>query len=163
MRYSKRMLSSEKGFILITAIMACIILFALTFLVLNLSTSDLKVSAQNVGQKKASSSAETGIHRMIQNFDPDPADFSNTGKYNTQFQVDASNDPASVYTISTPTMPTTGPAFLPLTGYSIGGGQQWGQKRFLVNVEGRNTAYNTNASIHAGVGYGPVEISTMMR
>jgi Tfp pilus assembly protein PilX len=45
--------SSEQGFALVTALMACAILFALAMLVLNLSTSDLKVSARNVGDKKA--------------------------------------------------------------------------------------------------------------
>jgi len=159
MEYSKRILSSEKGFILLTAIMACLILFALTLLIINLTTSDLQISAQNVGQKKAISAAETGIHRLMQNFDPQDMAASAT----TNAQVDSTNDPNSRYTISSPTQPTDGPVFLPLTGYAISGGQQWGQRRYNVDVTGINTAYNTRVTIGTGIGYGPVEISTMMR
>ena len=137
--------------------MACVILFALAILIINLSTSDLRVSSKSVGQKKALSAAETGIHRMIQNFNPQNLAASTS----TNVQVDATNDPASVYTIGQPGPPTSGPLFLPMTGYSIGGGQTWGQRRYVVNVDGRNTAYDTKVTIQTGVGYGPVEISTM--
>lgn len=149
--------SSEKGFALVTALMACALLFALALLIIQLSTGDLKVSVKNVGEKKAMIAAETGIHRMMQNFDPQNL----TNSTATNQQVDATNDPASVYTIGAPTSPANGPVFLPMTGYSIGGGQSWGQRCFVVNVEGRNTAYGTHATIQTGVGYGPVEISTM--
>ena len=61
MRYnSKKILSSEKGFILLTAILACVILLALAILIINLSTSDLRVSSKTVGEKKAMSAAEAG-------------------------------------------------------------------------------------------------------
>jgi Tfp pilus assembly protein PilX len=160
MLYSKRILSSEKGFILILAIMACVILFALAMLVINLSTSDLRVSSKNVGQKKALTAAETGIHRMIQNFNPQ--NLSNSATTGS-VQVDAANDPASVYTIGTPATPADGPVFLPMIGYAIGGGQTWGQRRYVVDVEGRNTSYVTQVTIRTGVGYGPVEISTIYK
>lgn len=137
--------------------MACLILFALTMLILNLSTSDLRVSSQSVGHKKAMIAAETGIHRMMQSFDPQNL----ASSAQTNIQVDAANDPASVYSISAPTTPTHGPVFLPMTGYSIGGGQTWGQRRFDVSITGRNTSYGTTVTIGTGIGYGPVEISTM--
>jgi Tfp pilus assembly protein PilX len=159
MEYSKRTLSSQNGFILLTALMACLILFALTFLILNLSTSDLRVSSQTVGQKKAMVAAEAGIHRMMQNFDPQ--NLATTVINNVQ--VDSANDPKSIYSISAPTTPTSGPLFLPLTGYSIGGGQTWGRRRYDVNVTGSNTTYHTTVTIGVGIGYGPIEISTMMR
>jgi len=159
MRLIKTRLSSEKGFALLTAIMACVILFALAMLILQLSTGDLRVSSKSVGEKKAMSAAETGIHRMMQNFDPhNLAATAATGQ-----QVDPGNDPASVYTIGAPAAPTTGPIFLPMTGYSIGGGQSWGQRRYVADVTGRNTSYNTQVTINTGVGYGPIEISTMSR
>jgi len=159
MGYSKSRLSSEKGFALITAIMACVILFALAMLILNLSTGDLRVSARSVGDKKAMSAAETGIHRMVLNFNPENLAASAVAN----IQVDPANDPATVYTIGTPAVPTFGPIFLPMSGYSIGGGQSWGQRRYVVNVAGRNTSYNTQANINTGVGFGPIEISTMSR
>ena len=159
MQSSKSRLSSERGFALITALMACVILFALAMLIINLSTGDLRVSSRSVGDKKAMSAAETGVHRMMQSFNPQSMSASAV----TSVQVDPANDPASVYTVSAPASPSTGPVFLPMQGYSIGGGQSWGQRRFEVNVEGRNTAYDTRANIRTGIGYGPVEISTMFR
>ncbi len=160
MRFSgKKILRSQKGFVLLTAIIACVILLALTALVINLSTGDLRVSSQSVGHKKAMSAAEAGIHRLMQNFDP----LNTTASAVIDIQVDSTNDPASVYTISTPSIPTTSPTFLPLSGYSIGGGQQWGQRVFTVDVTGRNTNYRTIVTIGTGIGYGPVESSTMMR
>lgn len=158
MRYSKKILSSEKGFILVVAVMACAILFALTMLIINLSTSDLRVSSKLVGEKKALSAAEAGLHRLMQNFDPQNPTASETSNF---VVIDSTNDPSSVYKIIQSAVPNAGPIFMPMTGYSIGGGQSWGQKRFTVEVEGRNTAYDTKVNIQSAVGYGPVEISTM--
>jgi Tfp pilus assembly protein PilX len=155
----EKIMPSQKGFALVTAILACAILFALAMLVIYLSTSDLRTSGRSVGEKKALNAAETGIHRMIQNFDPQDLAASSS----TNVQVDAANDPASVYTIGTPGNPASGKLFLPMTGYSIGGGQSWGQRHYAVIVEGRNTSYGTHAEIETGLGYGPIEITTMSR
>ena len=152
-------LSAESGFALVAAILACVILFALAMLVIHLSTQDLRTSAKNIGDKKAMAAAETGIHQMMSTFDPQS--LGSSARTNTQ--VDSANDPNSVYTIGTPTRPTSGPTFLPMTGFSIGGGQSWGQSRYVVTVTGRNTAYDTSVSIDTGIGYGPIEISTMSR
>jgi len=169
MRYSNKILSSEKGFILILAIMACVILFALAMLVINLSTGDLRVSSKNVGEKKALTAAETGIHRMMHDFDPQNVALSAVTSTTTNavqvngvwyVPVDLTNDPASVYNIGTPDTPANGPVFRPMVGYAIGGGQTWGQRCYVVDVEGRNTSYVTQVTIRTGVGYGPVEIST---
>ena len=155
----KNVLFSQQGVALVTAILACVILFALAMLVLYLSTSDLRVSGRTVGEKKALNAAEVGIHRMIQNFDP-----SNLSGYPLNDQaVDADNDPYSRYTIGVPGKPSSGNLFLPMSGYSIGGGQSWGQRHYAVTVEGRNTAYGTRVQIETGLGYGPIEITTMSR
>jgi Tfp pilus assembly protein PilX len=154
-----KIISSQKGFALVTAILACVILFALAMLVIYLSTSDLRTSGRSVGEKKALNAAETGIHRMIQNFDPQNLAASSS----TNVQVDSTNDPASVYSIGIPANPASGRLFLPMIGYSIGGGQSWGQRQYTVAVEGRNTSYGTHVDITTGIGYGPVEITTMSR
>jgi Tfp pilus assembly protein PilX len=148
MQSSRRRLSSEKGFALITAIMACVILFALAMLILNLSTGDLRVSARSVGDKKAMSTAEAGIHRLMQqmnqNFDP-----LNQGAFvATNIQVDPGNDPASVYTIRLPILPTPGPASFPLAGYA-----NYVQQRYNFDVTGTNNAYNTRMEVGVAVGY----------
>lgn len=149
----------EGGFALIAAILACMVLLALGMVVINLSTQDIRVSARVVGDKKALSAVEYGIHTVTQGFDPTNPAASNVANV----QVDAANDPSTKYTIGTPARPTTGPETIPLVGYAIGGGQQWGQDRYDVAVTGVNTAYGTEVDVGVGLGYGPVEISTMSR
>jgi hypothetical protein len=105
--------------------------------------------------------AETGIHRMMQNFDPQ--NLAASAATQVPIDPDPTHDQSSVYSIGTPANPTSGPTFLPLAGYSIGGGQSWGQRRYVVTVTGQNTTYNTRVDIATGVGYGPIEISTMSR
>jgi len=149
---------SERGFALVAAIMACLILLAIGMLVIYLSTGDLRISARVVGDKKALTAAESGIHRLMQTFDP-----QNMSATTPRTQVDASNDPNSFYSIGAAVSPTTGPATIPMAGFAIGGGQQWGQARFNVDVTGENTTYNSTVTIGLGLGFGPVEISLMHR
>ena len=59
-----------KGFALVMAIMAIMILMALGFLAISVTTGDLKITSRIVGEKKALSAAETGIHRLMRNFNP---------------------------------------------------------------------------------------------
>ena len=157
MQSNRKRESSEKGFALATALMACAILFALAMLIIQLSTGDLRVSVRNVGEKKASIAAEAGIQQLLTNFDPaSPPAASN-------IPVDTVNAPGSVYSFTAPAPPATGPAYAPMKGYSIGGGQQWGQRRYVGSVTGQNTNYNSSVTIDVGMGYGPIEISTMSR
>lgn len=152
-------LSSERGFILVAAILACMILLAVGILALTMSGQDVKISSRVVGEKKAFSACESGVHKLITALNPENL----TGSAVTNVQVDSSNDPASLYTIGTPIHPSTGPGMLPLSGYSIGGGQVWGQTIYNATVTGTNTNYNSRAQISVGLGYGPVEMTTISR
>jgi hypothetical protein len=146
MRYNRERQSSEQGFALVTALMACAILFALAMLVLNLSTSDLKVSAQNVGDKKAAIAAETGLQQVLIGGDP-----KNLAPV-TDAPVDAVNAPGSVYSFATPGPPPSSsgrPAFASMPGYSA----PLGQARYETTVTGRNTRYGTSVQVDIGVGY----------
>jgi hypothetical protein len=145
----------KKGFALVTAILAIMILMALGLLALSVTTGDLKITSRIVGEKKALSAAETGIHRLMQNFDPSDI----TGAQVTDTQVDAAADPTSRYSINNVGLPASGSAFLPLKGYAIGGGKSWGQRRYVGQVTGTNTKYNSSVTIAVGMGYGPVPIS----
>lgn len=149
----------EKGFALIAALLTIWVLTAVGILVFTVSTQDIRISSRLVGEKKAFAAAEAGIHSLTQTLNP--ANLSGSSVSNVQ--VDSSNDPDSKYTIGTPTRPTSGPSVVPLPGYAIGGGQQWGQERFIARVTGTNTRYNSMVQIDVGVGYGPVEISTLYR
>jgi hypothetical protein len=148
--------NSEEGFALIAAIMACLILLALGMLVISLSTQDIRVSTKIVGEKRALAAADTGISALSQVFDPQ----------NPILVPQTTNraDGVSSYTFNYPaTRPTVGPITIPLAGFSIGGGQRWGQSRYNLDVVGRNTEYSTQVTVGVGMGYGPVEMSTMSR
>jgi Tfp pilus assembly protein PilX len=151
--------SSERGFALVTALMACAILFALAMLIIQLSIGDLQVSSKNVGDKKAAIAAEAGVHRLMRNFDPENMAAAQVNAA----QVNAAADPNSRYTIGSVGRPASGPDALPLKGYSIGGGQQWGQRRYMGSVTGVNENYKSAVTIDVGIGYGPIEITTMSR
>lgn len=172
MEYNRKKQSSEKGFALAAALMACAILFALAMLIIQLSTGDLKVSSKNVGDKKAASAAESGLHSMIQSFDPAPSTWTAANNYTTNcaattptyiwLPVASGADPDSEYAICAPAPPTSGPVSLPMPGYSSGGGKTWVQTRFIGRVVGHNkkVAYQTKVEIDTGVGYGPVPSGT---
>ena len=148
--------NSEAGFALIAAIMACLILLALGMLVISLSTQDIRVSAKIVGEKRALAAADTGVNSLSQTFDPQNPILVPT----TVMRADG----VSSFTVNYPaTRPTVGAITIPLAGYSIGGGQRWGQSRYNVDVVGRNTEYNSSVTVGLGLGYGPVELSTMSR
>lgn len=152
--------TEEKGFALVAALLANLILLAVGIVAINLSSQDIRVSMKTVADKKAVNAAEAGIHWLTVNFDP--ANLAAVAVTNQQ--VDASTDPNTKYTIALPTEPTTGPAQIPLPGFSIGGSQTWGQARYDVKgVTGTNTAYNTTVTIDVGLGHGPVEMGTMSR
>ncbi len=150
-----RLRKSEKGFALIAAIMACLILLALGMLVYSLSTQDIRTSVKIVGDKRALASAEEGIHSVCQAFDPQTTPV-------TSPVTTTRADGVSNYTINYPaTAPTTGPMGIRLAGYDIGGGRIYGDRRYNISVTGRSTEYNTEVTIGVGLGYGPVDITTL--
>ena len=158
---------NQTGFALVTAILAVMILMALGYLALAVSTGDLRISSRIVGEKKALSATESGIHRLMQGFTPpDLTAIQVEGvsqPLGVERQVDAATDPASRYVIGNVGRPTSGPDMLPLAGYSIGGGQQWGQRRYTSRVTGSNTDYGSSVAVDVGMGFGPIESTTMSR
>lgn len=147
---------NQNGFSLVIALFAILILMALGFLAISVPTSDLQITTRIVGEKKALIAAEAGINMLSQSFTPDITSGASA-------QVVDSSDPSSIYSISNATRPTSGADMLPLKGYAIGGGQQWGQMLFNVRVTGENTYYGSQVQIDVGMGFGPVEITTMFR
>ncbi len=151
--------TGQGGFALIASILALFILTALGLLTFTVSTRDVRISSRVVGEKKAFTAAETGIHYLTSHFIPENLGASAA----TSVQVDPYTDPDSRYSIETPARPTTGPATIPMAGYAIGGGQIWGQERFNTRVTGMNTRYRSRVPVDVGLGFGPVEITTAYR
>jgi len=148
----------QDGFALVAAMIASLVLLAFGIMAILISTRDIRVSSRLVWEKKAFSAAETGIHAMIGGFNPDNPGASAA----SNVQADPSDASVS-YTIGTPVRPATGPDIVPMAGFAIGGGQQWGQARYVADVTGTHTDTNSRVDINIGIGYGPIEISTMSR
>lgn len=148
---------SRRGFALVAALIASLLLLAMGMLVIQLSTQDLKASAATVGGRKAMAAVDTGIHVLLSTYDP--AATSTT--LNQWYSIDGGADANSRYRISTPAASRQAP--VPLPGYSIEAGQGWGMTRFDVGVEGQNTSYNTSMTVDVGMGYGPVPTGTIYR
>lgn len=70
-------------------------------------------------------------------------------------------DQKSNFWISTPTAPTSGPAALPSAGYKVGGGEVWGQTKYIATVTRNNTNYNARIPIQVGIGYEPVDFTAL--
>lgn len=152
----KREGSSERGFALVLAILASLILLSLAMMVFLLSTQDSRLSSRIVGEKKALAAVEAGIHALTYSFDPAAI------IAHDDVQVDNTNDPNSLYSISAATRPA-GASSRPLAGYAISGGQMWGMELYNTSVMGENTAYNARVTVDVQFGYGPIEIGTMYR
>jgi hypothetical protein len=161
---------AEKGFALIASLMALWILAALGILVFTVTTQDVRVSSKTVGEKKAFLAAESGIGWLVQNFNP--ANVGGSAPLVTNQHVDYGSttppdqsliDQNTNFSVSQPQPPNSGPAALPSPGYEIGGGEVWGQTRYVSTVTGKNTNYNTTIPIEVGIGYGPVDITTLYR
>ncbi len=158
---NRKNIKSQKGFILLVAVIACAILAALGVLVISLSTGDLRTSVSTVGEKKALGAVESGYHIMTQTFDPLATSFGIGLILNNWTYVDAANDPGSKYKITNVALSTFAP--LPPPGYSMESSQGWGMARYDVTVMGENSTYSTNAQIDVGVGYGPVSLSLIYK
>jgi hypothetical protein len=148
----KYYINSEKGFALVLALIACLILVALGALVINLSTGDLKTSGQILGEKRAMLAAEKGVGRVIQEF--------NAGTIPTITQYtwadDLAVDPNSTYKIDQPVLT----AAQSMVGYA----PPWGMATYSINVTGGNTAYSDKlVTIGVGLGYGPIDTSLIYK
>ena len=155
---------AAKGFALIAALLAIWVLTALGMLVFSATTQEVRVSSRTVGERKAFSAAESGIHWLTQNFDP--ANPSKAVKSGVVVDTTSTGDPGTKYSIASHPdgwVPKKGPVAVPYAGYAMGGGETWGRQRFLAKVAGTNTGYNSSVEIDVGIGYGPVDISTMYR
>ena len=156
----KMNLSNEKGFALMAAIIACLILLAVGMLVINLTVGDLKSSSVAVGNKKSLAATESGIHRVIQDFNPPVALAYATADCvaNPNWQQISTGDSAGIddntrYAVCTPTESTLPPVSVP--GSAI---DEWGMMRYNGGVVGQNTSYHSLTKVNIGIGYGPVSM-----
>jgi hypothetical protein len=166
----KVLLAGEKGFALVAAIIACLILLAVGMLVIGLSTKDLRSSSLTVGGNKSLAAVESGTHRLVQDFNPDPATWTEANNYTTTANCTATTptyiwraiadgvDANTQYAVCAPAKSGLPP--VRIAGYALGGGDEggWGIMRYDAGVVGKNDSYNSSVSVGVGIGYGPVPI-----
>jgi hypothetical protein len=164
-------IESSKGFVLIIALIACIILSALAVLVITLSTGDLKTTVVILGGKKATAAVESGYHILAQpparytnSFNRDFCTFAGNTyvtnctnlTFNTWLDVDAANMQGAQYRIIAVAQQVLMPPVPPYTPTDVG----FGSPRFVVRLEGRDRTYSSTTQIDAGIAYGPVFVGT---
>jgi hypothetical protein len=113
----------EKGFALVAALMANLILLAVGFIAINLSTQDIRISMRAVGDKKAVNAAETAVHMLAMDFISDSQasiDLLKQKVY-SDFSADVGTKAKVVDIVKNPRN-VTAPA---LPGYQSGGSVTW--------------------------------------
>ena len=139
---------SENGFVLMAAIIGMMILMAVGFLALTVSSDDLKISARIFGERKAFSAAEAGVHDVCLTFEPAMAAMNNVA-------IDAANDPNVSYSVTAPVPDPTIPT-ITAVGSSIEGGKSWSYNIFNSIVTGRYASHGSTVSLDVGLRHGEV-------
>jgi hypothetical protein len=139
---------SEGGFVLVAALMAVMILMALGFFILTTTSQDLRMSSRLVGERKAFSAVECGLHTLCLTFDPAMAALNNQA-------CDAANDPNNRFDIAAPERNEVLPD-IPAIGSDITGGKRWVSQVFDTTITGRDQNYNSSVPVAVGVTFGPV-------
>lgn len=146
----KMTLSNEKGFVLLAALIACLIILAVGMIVINISTGNLIASSVTVGEKKAIAAVESGIHRELQSFNPDQSTWtvgadnytdcsSASPSYNWRL-INSGVDSNTKFAIC---YPVKGPNITP---------EDVTMCTYTETVTGKNTSYNSLAKVDIGIG-----------
>lgn len=139
--------NSERGFILLTALIAVLILMAVGFFALTMVSGDLMISYRLVGERKALSAAESGVHAFF--VSSDYAAISET-------QVDPANDPYARYSVSAPQGNTITPK-VHMPGY----GPEYLSNNYVADVTGRDLNFHSSVTIRIGIADIPAPSSTL--
>jgi hypothetical protein len=128
----KVLLAGEKGFALVAAIIACLILLAVGMLVIGLSTKDLRSSSLTVGGNKSLAAVESGTHRLVQDFNPDSTTWTAANNYTTNCAATTPTyvwraiadgvDANTQYAVCAPVKSGLPP--VRIAGYALGGGDE---------------------------------------
>ncbi len=147
-RKKKTGASSEKGFVLIAALIAMMILMAVGFFALTVTSDDLKITSRLYGERKALSAAEAGVHDLCLVFDTSMNALTNV-------KIDAANDPKMTYSVTKPVSDPNIPS-VSATGSSIEGGKSWSFNVFNSVVTGRDASHGSLVRLDVGLRHGEV-------
>jgi type II secretory pathway pseudopilin PulG len=154
-------LNNNHGFTLVAALMTLVLLVAVSTIVFIVTTKNFRIASRIIAEKKAFSGVEAGINQLRYYSEINGGSIAGYSVTNQSFGT----DPYTLYSISDPLSgaPTNYPKKRDMAGYSISGGQTWGQLVTAKTVTGTNTRYQSRVDVDVGVGYGPVDISTLYR
>ena len=138
--------NSEKGFVLIAALMGIMILLAVGYFALTVTTGDMKIASRLIGERKAFSAAEAGVHELCRMFDWQ----SGTGV--TNFYFDVANDPTVKYSYPLPERNSSMPS-VPAKGYDLT--KSYTSAVLDTVVTGEDTAYGSKTEIAVGTATAP--------
>jgi hypothetical protein len=142
-------IKSQRGFILIVALIACMILAALGVLVVSLSTGDQKTSSATLGEKRALAAVESGFHITTRVFDASiPAPYGLA--LNVWQNVDSVNAPGAQYNIASVAHSKYPDVVLNLNGFD------YILPRYDIIIRGRDTTYNSKIEVDVGIGFRPM-------
>ena len=133
---------SEGGFVLILALIGIMILMAIGYFALTVSTQDLMIASRLVGERKAFSAAEAGAHVLCSTYNTVTPASNDT----TDTAVDSANDPKAFYNVTgsgeLAGLPNTCPKAF---------SSDWSCRNYGSTVTGKNNAYGSQVSIAVGV------------
>ncbi len=154
-RINKR--KSERGFILLAALFAMLILIAVGFLALTMTTQDIRTSGQYLCERRSFSAADAGLTALCLGFDP------NILVPSGNIQVDPANDASSTYSYTKPTR-DSGTSSIPATGSNIveGSGENWIYELYNGSVTGTGCS-GSGMNFDVTLRYGPVSNDTGYR
>lgn len=140
----KKTAKSDEGFVFLLAVLGIFILVAIGFFALTTISEELMISSRLVGERKAYSAAEAGVHAVCAN-----DEYVAVG----ETQVDPVNDPTVYYSATAPvetgasvTMGDFGP------GYS--------SSVSVFDVTGVDKKYGSSITIEVGIASRPVPAGT---
>jgi len=137
---------SEGGFVLIAALMAVMILMAVGFFIVTTTSQDIRMSSRLVGERKALSAAEAGVHLVCISLNPGaPVVISG--------YVDSIGDQSTSYTTTNAPVQSTTTPTIPLAGFDMS--KAYVGSVYATTVTGSDTSYNSKVSIDIGIVYSP--------
>jgi hypothetical protein len=136
---------SEEGFVLVVALVAVVILIAVGFYASTVTVKDIMITSRLLGQRKAFSAAEAGVHQLCLNYNP------SSPAAKTDQVVDPA-DPSGVYSYALPVRNGSMPQ-ISLPGYDLS--KAYAGAVFDTSVTGRDKNSGSSVTISVGTAYAP--------
>lgn len=143
----KQKSASERGFVLVVAIMAIVVMIAVGFFALTMISGDLMITSRWASERQAFSAAESGVHSIFASID-----LENPGAANVTNMIFDPADPNVTYSAST--QPANRQVIVP--GFKLSSLAPV----FETVVTGRNARDASTVSISIGVTPPPQDATT---